>query len=88
MDRLGIFLAAISGISIAGALVVTAFALGYYSLWAIALACVLGAAMAWPMGHRISRRIKRRDPEWHPDAKDRDKVREKGLIPKPGAPEI
>ena len=84
MDRLAIFLAAISGSSIAGALVIACFAMGYYSIWAILVSCLIGLAMAYPVGHFISRRIKRRDPEWRPDEKSDDS----GFPPKPGAPEV
>ena len=84
MDRLALYLAAISGSSIAGALVIAAFSLGYYS-WAAIIGCVVvGALVAYPTGYMISRRIKRRDPEWNP----RHKPGDFGTIPPPDSPEV
>lgn len=81
MDRLSIFLTLMTGAVIAGPIVVTAFALGYYSVWPIAIAVAVVALAAWPVSYIISRRIKRQDPNWHrrPDGK---------VLPDPKAPEV
>ncbi|MWD28238.1 hypothetical protein E0K89_012190 [Aquicoccus sp. SCR17] len=84
MDRLAIYLAVLSGSSIAGALVIAAFSMGYYSVWAIVLCVVIGAALSYPTGHIVSRRIKSRDPEWNP----RHKPGDFGKVPPPDAPEV
>lgn len=84
MDRLAIFLAVLSGASIAGALVITAFSVGYYSVWSIVVCVVIGAVVAYPTGYMVSRRIKARDTEWHPDHKPGDF----GKIPPKDAPEV
>lgn len=84
MDRLAIYLAVLGGSSITGALVIAAFSMGYYS-WEVILGCVVaGLVMAWPSGKIVSRRIKRQDPEWDTSHKERDR----GIIPKPNAPEV
>ena len=83
MDRLAIVLAVISGSSIAGAAVIVALALGYYSWVSIAICVAIGALVAWPTGRMISRRIKRNDPEWNP----RHKPGDFGVVPPADAPE-
>ncbi|MFV2053493.1 hypothetical protein [Aliiroseovarius sp. YM-037] len=83
MDRLAIVLAVISGSSIAGAAVIAALALGYYSWVSIAICVAIGAIFAWPTGRMISRRIKRNDPEWNP----RHKPGDFGVVPPADAPE-
>ncbi|RKF16091.1 hypothetical protein D6850_00515 [Roseovarius spongiae] len=65
MDRLAIFIAVIGGSSIAGALVIAAFSLGYYGYWVIAACVIAGLVMAWPTGYLVARRIKREDPAWN-----------------------
>ena len=84
MDRLALYLAMLSGSSIAGAVVIAGLSLGYYSVWTIVIAGIAGALMAWPTGYSISRRIKHHDPDWTPEA-DRDK---QSWRPTPGAPEV
>ncbi|ABV92558.1 conserved hypothetical protein [Dinoroseobacter shibae DFL 12 = DSM 16493] len=82
MDRLSIFLTLMSGALITGALVITLFSLGYYSAWGIAISALLGFALAWPSAYLVSRRIKRRDPEWDHRRIERDAAL------KPSAPEV
>ena len=84
MDRLALYLSMISGGSIAGALVIVFFSLGWYTWWAIAMAAVIGIATAWPSAYIVSRRIKKNDPEWHPDHKPGDF----GTVPPRDAPEV
>ncbi|PVA10307.1 hypothetical protein DC366_08665 [Pelagivirga sediminicola] len=64
MNRLSIYMIVLSASGIAGALVVAAFSLGYYSVWAIALCVVVGLAIAIPSGKLIAKRIKKEDPAW------------------------
>ena len=64
MDRLALYTTWIGGSSIAGALVIICFTLGYYSIWAIAGSVIAGAILAYPSGKLISRMIKRWDPAW------------------------
>jgi len=67
MDRLSIILSLLSGAMITGALVVTAFTLGYYNWWVIGGGALIGWLLAWPSAFLVSQRIKRRDTEWSPD---------------------
>ncbi len=84
MDRLAIYLAVLSGASVAGALLIAAFTLDYYNLWAFVVCGVVGLIVAYPMGYWMSRRIKRRDPNWnHRKGRQSD-----GILPDPKAPEI
>lgn len=81
MDRLALFLTLLSGSAIAGALVVTAFSLGYYNWIVILASVVIGFATAWPTARMVSKRIKTRDPGW--------KLRDpEGRLPDPKAPEV
>ena len=64
MDRLAIYMIVLSASAIAGALVVAAFSLGYYSIWVIALCVIVGIAIAFPSGKLIAKRIKKEDPAW------------------------
>jgi hypothetical protein len=82
MDRLSIFLTLMSGAMITGALVITAFSLGYYTVWAIAPAALIGFALAWPSAYLVSRRIKRRDRAW-----DHTRIEREATL-KPSAPEV
>jgi hypothetical protein len=82
MDRLSIFLTLMSGALITGALVITMLSLGYYNAYAIALSGVLGLALAWPSAFVVSRRIKRRDPEW-----DHERLETRSRL-SPDAPEV
>lgn len=84
MDRLSIILSLMSGALITGALVVTAFTLGYYNWWVIGGSAILGWLLAWPSAFLVSQRIKRRDTEWSPD---RDPS-EYAPVPKFGAKEV
>lgn len=84
MDRLSIFLTLVSGSGITGALVVAGFSMGYYSFWTVAIAAIIGFALAWPSAYFISREIKRRDPAW----RGPEKPPKRGVVPKPNAPEV
>lgn len=83
MDRLAIVLAVISGLCIAGAALIAALALGFYTWISIAVCVAVGAVLAWPTGRLISRRIKREDPNWNP----RHKPGDFGVVPPADAPE-
>ncbi|MGR3759992.1 hypothetical protein ACUXV3_07635 [Roseobacteraceae bacterium NS-SX3] len=63
-SRLRFYMAFLCGACIAGALVIAAFVLGYYSWQAIAVCVVIGGIAAWPAGVWATRRIKRGDPAW------------------------
>lgn len=67
MDRLALYIALLGGTAIAGALITTVFALGYYAPWIIAACALAGFAMAWPTGYLTSAMIKRNDPAWDDD---------------------
>ncbi|WP_371056621.1 MULTISPECIES: hypothetical protein [unclassified Rhodosalinus] len=84
MDRLSIFLTLASGPVAAGSLVIAVLSLGYYNWLAIGIAAAIGFALAWPTAYLISRRIKRRDPDWKPDAEPGDY----GPLPPRDAPEV
>ena len=70
--RLRFHVALLAGSSIAGALVILAFTLGFYNWIAIAGSVAVGAILAWPVGVWLTRRIKEEDPAW--DAK-RDRAK-------------
>lgn len=84
MDRLALYMAMLTGSSIAGAVVIAGLSLGYYSVWTIVIAGIAGALLAWPTGYVISRWIKRDDPDWTPEA-DPDT---QSWRPTPNAPEV
>jgi hypothetical protein len=81
MDRLSILLTSMTGAMIAAPVIVTAFVLGYYSVWPIVIAAGLSIVAAWPIAYLISRRIKARDPNWRKSAKP-------SALPDPKAPEV
>ncbi|RXV66701.1 hypothetical protein C6W92_02560 [Roseovarius sp. A46] len=81
MDRLSFYLTLATGPMTVGALVITVLTLGYYSWPAIGGAAAVGALAAWPLAYVISRRIKRRDPNF-------DHTRAGGLVPRPSQPEV
>ena len=81
MDRLSLYLTLATGPVAVGGLVITVLALGYYTWPAIGGAAVVGALAAWPLAYLISRRVKRKDPNF-------DHTREGGLIPDPSQPEV
>ncbi|GGH34388.1 hypothetical protein SAMN05444007_10769 [Cribrihabitans marinus] len=70
--RLRFHVAILAGTSIAGALVILAFTMGFYNWIAIAISVAAGIILAWPVGVWLTRRIKQDDPAW--DA-DRDKAK-------------
>jgi hypothetical protein len=84
MDRLAIYMAWIAGVSIAGAMLIVAFTLGYYTLWTFAICGGAGLILAYPVGYAISRWVKKEDPEWNPKRKPSDY----DLTEKPKAPEV
>lgn len=83
MDRLSNFLTLAVGAMITGGLVIVVLSLGYYSWQAIVAAGVIGLLISWPAAYAVSRRIKRKDPEW-----DETRVEKAGKIPDPKAPEV
>ena len=83
MDRLSLVLTLMTGSVLAGGLTILVLGLGYYSWPAIGIAAGLGFILSWPAAYVVSRRIKRRDPEW-----DETAVKDAGVIPRPGAPEV
>ncbi|MBF9034043.1 hypothetical protein HKCCE2091_07310 [Rhodobacterales bacterium HKCCE2091] len=52
---------------IAGAAVVAALALGYYSLTAFAVCAAFGLVLGIPAGIWLTHRMKRLDPGWPPE---------------------
>ena len=84
MDRLSIVLTLMTGAVITGGLVILAFTFGWYGWTPILVAFGIGMLASWPAGYVISRRIKRRDPQW-----DETRVeRVPSPVPKPDAPEV
>ena len=84
MDRLSILLTLVTGSVLVGGLVIVVLAFGWYGWMAILAAVALGMILTWPVSYAISRRIKRRDPDW--DARRIEKVR--GKVPSPDDPEV
>ena len=84
MDRLSIFLTLATGSVITGGLVTGVLALGLYNWVAIGAAAVVGFLTAWPSAFIVSRRIKRRDPEFN----EADDPLRYGPIPPRDADEI
>lgn len=81
MDRLSILLTLMTGAVIGGTFIVTAFTLGYFSVWAVVISVVATLLLSWPVSYLISRRIKSRDPNW-------DRKAEPRLVPDADAPEV
>jgi putative flippase GtrA len=83
MDRLNLFILLAAGGAIPGALVIIVLSAGYYAWPPIVAATVIGCLIAIPTCYWISRRIKRKDPDWNtrrnPDP---------GPMPRPGTPEL
>ncbi len=75
MDRLSIFLTLMTGAVITGTCVVAAFTLGYVGAWVIVTAALVGLITSWPAAYVISRRIKRKDPNWHRTPSDSEGLR-------------
>lgn len=59
MDRLALFITVLGGASIAGALLIAAFSLGYHSVAAVVICGVVGLTTAYPTGRIVSRLIRR-----------------------------
>ncbi|WP_261398810.1 hypothetical protein [Leisingera daeponensis] len=70
--KLRFHMASLAGACIAGALIIAAFTLGFYSWQSIAVCAVVAALAAWPAGAFLTRRIKRDDPAWD-DRNDKPK---------------
>jgi len=81
MDRLSLYLTLATGPVTVGGLVIAVLAFGYYTWPAIAGAAALGLLAAWPLAYLISRRVKRRDPDF-------DHTHAEGLVPRPSGPEV
>ncbi|MCR9112963.1 MAG: hypothetical protein NXH84_06815 [Rhodobacteraceae bacterium] len=81
MDRLSLYLTLATGAVSVGALVILVLSLGYYNWPAIGGAAGVGFVAAWPLAYVISRRIKRKDPNF-------DHANESGLVPDPSKPEV
>ncbi|WP_035920011.1 MULTISPECIES: LapA family protein [Leisingera] len=62
--KLRFHLSIMIGACIAGAAVITAFVMGFYSVRAILVCAAIGAILAWPAGTWATRKIKREDPAW------------------------
>lgn len=73
MDRLSIFLTLPVGAMLIGGLVIAAFAMGFYGWTSLAVTVGIGVILTWPVSYLISRRIKRRDPNWSPPGKEKRK---------------
>ncbi len=82
MDRLSVFLTLMTGAVLTGGLAITFFTFGYYTWQAIAISAAVGFLLAWPAAYLVSRRIKRKDPEF-----DHTK-RHDYTIPDPNAREV
>ncbi|MBK0328237.1 hypothetical protein I5535_13155 [Rhodobacteraceae bacterium F11138] len=64
MHRLRHYMAALTGACVAGAALIAALSLGYYSWGAVAVSAAIGLIAAWPAGIWFARQIKREDPDW------------------------
>ncbi|MCE6970310.1 hypothetical protein [Cereibacter sphaeroides] len=84
MDRLSIILTLMTGAVITGGSVILFFTIGWYGWAPIAVAVLAGLLLSWPVAWLISRRIKRKDPQWDETAVERVP----SPIPKPDAPEV
>ncbi len=84
MDRLSIFLTLAVGSVVTGTLIIVVLSMGWYSWPAIGGAAATGFVLTWPASYVISRRIKRRDPNW--DETRVDKVQ--SSVPDPSAREV
>jgi len=83
MDRLSLILTLAVGALITGGFIVVVLALGFYNPAAIVGAGVLGLLLSWPGAYAVSRRIKRRDPEW-----DASRIEKTDPIPDPREREV
>ena len=64
MDRLALILAVLSGASVAGALLIGAISMGYYTNWLFITCGLFGAVTAYPVGVVISRANRWRELDW------------------------
>lgn len=81
MDRLSVVLTFATGPVLMGGLVIIVMSFGLYSWTPLLIAAGIGFVLSWPVAYVISRRIKRRDPDWHREA-------EPEILPDPNAPEV
>jgi putative flippase GtrA len=84
MDRLSIFLTIPIGAVIVGTLAVGVLTFEMYGWPPLIAAFVIGNLLTWPISYLVSRRIKRKDPDWRDEKVDETE----GLIPRPGAKEV
>ena len=82
MDRLSLFLILATGPVIAGGFIIILMSFGLYGWVYLLPAGVIGWLLGWPAGYAISRRIKRKDPNF-----DHKKGANDGILPDPSAPE-
>lgn len=83
MDRLSLLFSIMTGAVLTGALVITSFSLGFYSWPAILGSAIIGFVLSWPFAYLLSRRTKRRDPNWDHTRADRTDA-----VPRPAEPEV
>jgi len=83
MDRLSIVLTLAVGATITGGFIIVVLALGFYNPFAIVGAGLAGFLLSWPGAYLVSRRIKRRDPEW-----DASRIEDTDKVPRANDPEV
>ena len=83
MDRLSLYLTLATGPVTTGVLVIAAMSMGYYGWPVIGTMAAIGFLLAWPTAYLVSRRIKRKDPDF-----DHTREDDTSVIPDPKAPEV
>ena len=83
MDRLSLYLTLATGPVTTGVLVIAAMSMGYYGWPVIGTMAAIGFLLAWPTAYLVSRRLKRKDPDF-----DHTREDDTGVIPDPKAPEV
>jgi ABC-type antimicrobial peptide transport system permease subunit len=83
MDRLSLYLTLATGPVTTGVLVIAAMSMGYYGWPVIGTAAAIGFLLAWPAAYLVSRRIKRKDPDF-----DHTREARSGMVPDPRKPEL
>lgn len=53
MDRLSLYLTLMAGAVIAGAIVIAAFSLEYYSVWSVVIAASVALCVTWPVSYLV-----------------------------------
>lgn len=66
-NKLNLFNVPIAVACVAGAALVVAFVLGYYSWQAVAVSAVIGLVLGIPLGIWATRKVRRGDPAWPDD---------------------